>query len=512
NINNAKVEFFVSRRGAESPPLGAGPAQIRAEGQLFLNSVVSFQPNSANLNTLDFSAQTTIPAQFIPADVQTQTVFLTATVTTGDNSTSPFSIGKVPQFVSGGGGGGGCALTANPTLVNVLNAPLNQPTNRVVALSNTGTGSITITGIDITPAGPPWALDIGGTLPITLNPGDSKNITVGFTPTNTAPSSATLNVTNSCTAAPLAIPLAGSGVSCAVGVSTATLNFGTVPVSQSATLQVGVINFCTAPVTATPALNQTTGSGFSIASAAAFTIPAQSVVNFNVTFTPSSSGTKTGTLVFSTPSASPTSLTVNLTGSGGDSTPPTVVFSQPSGGSLAAGQQFQVVFGASDAGGSGLGTFVVSLSTDGGANFAITLGSGTAIDGINTITVTAPSVESANVRIRVQVRDQANNVGSATSNALTIGTPPVIIAPSWTKKFTCVAAGSNIQAGAVLISGGQSWPMVLNVDVWVVTKPTLSTPGGIPIRQLGPPGSTAVFTVRNPSGLTSAPVSVTRPQ
>ena len=511
NINNAKVEFFVSRRGAESPPLAPTAAQIRAEGQLFLNSVISFQPNSGNPNTLDFSAQTTIPAQFIPQDVQTQTIFLTATVTTGDNSTSPFSIGKVPQFVSGGGGGG-CTLTANPTLINVLNAPIGQPTNRVLTLTNGGTGSITITGVDISPAGPPWAFDLGTgvTLPITLNAGESKNITIGFTPTSATSSTATLNITNSCTVGPLAIPLAGSGTSSSVGVSPSTLNFGTIPVSQSSTLQVGVINFGSVAVTATPSITQVSGSGFS-GSTAAFTIPPQSVANYSVTFTPTSSGSKTGSLVFATPGATPTSLTVALQGVGGDSTPPTVIFSQPSGGSLAAGQSFQVVFGASDAGGSGLGTFVVSLSTDGGTTFPFTLGTGTAVDGINTIQVTAPSAESPNVRIRVQVRDLANNVGTGLSNALTIGTPPVIIGGAWAKKFTCVAAGSNIQAGAVLISGGQSWPLVLNIDTWVVTKPTLSTPSGIHIRDIGGPGTTAVFTIRNPSGLTSAAVSITRP-
>jgi hypothetical protein len=511
NINNAKVEFFVSRRGAESPPLAAGPAQIRAEGQLFLNSVISFQPNSANLNTLDYSAQATIPAQFIPVDVQTQTVFLTATVTTGDNSTSPFSIGRVPQFVSGGGGGGGCALTANPTIINVLNAPIGQPTNRVLTLTNTGTTSVTITGVSLSPAGPPWAFDLGGTLPINLNPTETKNITVGFTPTSATPSTASLSITNSCTVAPLTIPLAGSGTSSSVGVSPGTLNFGTVPVTQTATLQVGVINFGNVPVTATPAINQTAGSGFSIASTAAFTIPPQSVVNFNVSFTPSSSGGKSGSLVFSTPSATPTSLTVNLQGTGGDSTPPVVVFSQPSGGSLPSGQAFQVVFAASDSGGSGLGTFTATLSTDGGSTFPFTLGTGTAIDGINTLTAAAPSVESGNVRIRVQVRDQANNVGTGLSNALAIGTPPSIIGASWAKKFFCQAAGSNIQPGAVLMSGGQSWPLSLNVDVWVVGKQVPSSPGGIFIRQIGPPGTTAVFTIRNPSGLTSSAVSVQRP-
>jgi hypothetical protein len=508
NINNASIEFFVSRRGAEAPPLADAAAQIRAEGQLFLNSVISFQPNSANANTLDFSAQTTVPAQFIPTDVQTQTVFLTATVTTGDGSTSPFSIGKVPQFVSGGGGGGGCALTANPTLINVLNAPIGQPTNRVLTLSNTGTTTITITGVEITPAGPPWAFDLGGTLPITLNPGDTKNITIGFTPSSATTSTATINITNSCTVTPIAVPLAGSGTSSSVGVSPTTLNFGTV--LTTATLSVGVINFGTVPVNVTAlAINQAAGTGFGLPNPNPFTIPPQSVVNLAVSFTPTSGGTKNGTLVISTPSATPTSLSVTLTGVGGDSTPPVVAVNAPSAGStVGAGTAFNVTFGAGDAGGSGLSTFTVALSTDGGATFPFSLGGGTAIEGVNTFNAVAPGgVESSSARIRVQVRDVAGNTGTGMSGNFTIGTPPVLVSGTIGRKFKGTI--QNAQPGIVLVIGTETWPLTFNGAVWVVGKPVLSTPSGLRIRAVAPAGTQVTVRVRNPGGLLSAPLTLT---
>ena len=99
NINNARIEIFVSRRGNQDTVPPSAIALQQPEGQLFLNSLISFQPNQDDPDTLDWSASLVIPAPFL----QTPVVFLTATITTGDNSSSPFSIGRVPANPESGG-------------------------------------------------------------------------------------------------------------------------------------------------------------------------------------------------------------------------------------------------------------------------------------------------------------------------------------------------------------------------------------------------------------------------
>lgn len=146
NINQSTIEIFVSRRGQEYTGGGipaAQAAQALAEGQLYLDAVVSFQPNPINPNTLDWSASVVIPAQFLNPS-NTPTVYVTATTTTGDGSTSPFSIAKVPQFVSGVGN---CSLTVNPNPISFTNAPVGAVTQQTVTLTNSGTSILVISAL-----------------------------------------------------------------------------------------------------------------------------------------------------------------------------------------------------------------------------------------------------------------------------------------------------------------------------------------------------------------------------
>src|SRR5262249_31137094 len=181
NINQSAIQIYVSKRGSET----ATTDNSLSEAQVFLNSVVSFQPNTTNPNALDYSASLTIPSTFLN-QTQTNTVFLTATITTGDGSTSGLSIGKVPQFVSGTGQ---CSVAASPTSVSFSNVATGQTATQTVTLTNTGTAPVSISDISISPSTSTLAIT-NVTVPILLSASQTQTFTVSFTPTSNSSVSA----------------------------------------------------------------------------------------------------------------------------------------------------------------------------------------------------------------------------------------------------------------------------------------------------------------------------------
>jgi hypothetical protein len=124
------------------------------------------------------------------------------------------------------------------------------------------------------------------------------------------------------------------------------------------------------------------------------------------------------------------------------------------------------------------------------------------------LSATAPAgVGTTNAVVRVQVRDVANNVGTATSGQFSIGTPPSIINPKLNKKFRTQAVGSNINPGALLVSGAEQWPLSLSGGNWIVGKQTRSNLNRR-LKDVFSPGQSATITVRNSNGLSSPQVII----
>lgn len=306
NINNAAIEIFVSKRGAEfNAPLGT-PLDQFAEGQLFLNSVISFQPDPVNPNAVDWSASLIVPAPFLQP-VQTPTVFLTATITTGDGSTSPFSIGVTPQFVTGVGT---CSFTASPSTISFANVAVGKTSSQTVTLTNTSNSLITFTNIAFSASNSKFSLSTPN-LPFTLGAGQNITFTVSFTPTDNTNQSITLNISNSCTGT-TSINITGNGCQPTLAASPSPVDFGLVNIGDTATRTVTVTNTgCQVTgqtLTFTAAISANSSSGFAVQS-----------VNGNVitlTFSTGIStptGTFTGTLVITSAGASNSPLSIPLT-------------------------------------------------------------------------------------------------------------------------------------------------------------------------------------------------------
>jgi hypothetical protein len=308
NINGSAIEVFVSRRGSEMMQAGS-------EGQLFLGSITSLQPNPMNPNALDWSANLSIPAPFINP-VQTNTVFLTATVTTGDGSTSGFSIGRVPQFVNNGGGQ--CALGVSSSTLNFRDATINQANTQMLTLTNNGSTIVTVTAASLMQNANLFAVSTP-TLPFILNPGASQTLMVSFTPTNNTMATATLNIANSCTGT-TTVSLTGNGCQPTLAVTPNMLNFGTVPIGMTAQMDVMVTNSGCQPANTTFSFTSSVGGN-----ANSFTVaPVPNTNNMvRVTFSPGAVGTINATLMITAMGASNSPASVSLTGVG--ATPPAPV-------------------------------------------------------------------------------------------------------------------------------------------------------------------------------------------
>jgi hypothetical protein len=187
---------------------------------------------------------------------------------------------------------------------------------QAVTLANSGSAALSITGIAVTGTN---SGDFGQTnnCGSSLAAGSSCAINVTFTPTATGTRSATLTVTDNASNSPQTASLTGAGVSSG-GTPTATLSrtsltfgnqtVGTSSPAQSVTLSnSGGAALSISSFAITGDFGQTNNCGSSVAAGSSCTI--------NMTFTPTATGTRSGTLTV-TDNAGNSPQTVSLTGTG----------------------------------------------------------------------------------------------------------------------------------------------------------------------------------------------------
>lgn len=205
---------------------------------------------------------------------------------------------------------------------------------RSVMLINTGTGTLTISGIAITgsdPADFSETNNCGASLP----PGGHCTFGITFTPAQLGPRTAALTITDNAPGSPQSVPLNGFGVTSGPNatLSPTSLTFaiqlvGTTSPAQSVTLSnYGTMLLNITSIIASGDFSQSNTCGLSLAPLASCTI--------SVTFTPTQGGTRTGTVSI-TDNAPGSPQMVNLTGVG------TVVELNPTSlsfGNVPVGQQ-----------------------------------------------------------------------------------------------------------------------------------------------------------------------------
>jgi parallel beta-helix repeat protein len=303
---------------------GTAPLTISA-----ITSTGNFAETNNCGTTLAPGASCTINVTFTPAAIGTrsgsvtvtdnasgspQTVSLTGTGTAPSATLSPASLAFGGQFV------GTTSPAQTTTLSNTGNAPLT-----ISAITSTGNFAET------------------NTCGTTLAVGASCSINVTFTPTALGTRAGSVTVSDNASGSPQSVSLTGTGTAPMATLSPTSLIFGsqvigTTSPAQSATLSnTGTAPLTISAITITGDFAQTNNCGTTLAAATSCTI--------SVTFTPSVTGARTGSLTVSSNSQGG-AVSAALSGSGVENAPtfsPTsLAFSSQVVGTKSGGQNIKL--------------------------------------------------------------------------------------------------------------------------------------------------------------------------
>ncbi|HJT71395.1 MAG TPA: choice-of-anchor D domain-containing protein [Terriglobales bacterium] len=251
--------------------------------------------------TLQGGQSASFTATFKPATAGTASgaVVVTSTATDASLSIALSGTGTAPQ------------LAVSPTSVSFGSVLLGSTASQSVTLSNSGTASLTISGISALSAG---FSATGLSFPTTLSPGQSAMLKVSFTPTAGGSASTELSIQSNAPGSPTNIPLTGTGVQGQLSASPASVAFGNVLLGGSAKQAITLTNNGSATVSISNVSVSGTGFALSGLSAPASIDPGASST-FTVTFAPTVTGSTSGSVSI-TSNASNSTLVINLTGTG----------------------------------------------------------------------------------------------------------------------------------------------------------------------------------------------------
>src|SRR5437667_185462 len=244
--------------------------------------------------TLAAGANCTINVTFTP----TASGARTGTLSLADDA------GGSPQMMTLSGNGTAPGVGLAPTS-QIGRASRRERTNTpmTVALINNGAAALTINSFAAssyfaaTSTGASRCLTRVATLPAPAN----CTINVTFTPTASGARTGTLSLTDNAGGSPQIMTLSGNGTAPGVGLAPTSLGFGSQPLATTSTpMTVTLTNTGTAALTvnsfAASGDFAATSSGASACPTSPATLAAGANCTINVTFTPTASGARTGTL------------------------------------------------------------------------------------------------------------------------------------------------------------------------------------------------------------------------
>lgn len=384
--------------------------------------------------TLGAGEHTSLSASFAP--------------TVGGNATGSLSItsnaSSSASSVALSGTGATLQVSVLPGSIGFGNVTVGtKSTQQDVTLTNSGTGSVTVSQATVTGA----SFSISGpTLPLTLTGGQNTTFKATFSPTTATTATGSISIASTASNSPATVALSGTGVTLQLSVSASTVVFGDVGVSTTGTQSLTLTNSGTGSVTVSQA--PVTGTGFSTSGLTLpLTLSGGQSTGFSALFSPTTTGSATGSIsITSTASNSPAS--VSLSGTGVtlqiSLAPPSVTFGNVTLGSSSS----QPVIVTN----SGTGSITISEATVTGSGFSTT-------DLSLPLTLTAGTATSFNAIFSPSATGSASGAIALTSNAT--GSPSSIslsgsgvhsVSLSWTASTSLNILGYNVYKGTV--SGG----------------------------------------------------------
>lgn len=348
-----------------------------------------------------------------------------------------------PASIALGGTGVQGQLTASSVSVSFGSVLVGGNSAQNITLSNSGTASLTIS--QATASGAGFSLS-GLALPVTLNAGANTSFTVTFAPTTAGNLSGSIVITSNASNPSLTISLGGTGIQPQITATPSTVSFGSVATGSNSSQTISLSNPGTANLTITQA--SVSGTGFSMTGLSVpVTINAGKNTTFNADFSPTSTGSATGSITL-TSNAPNSPMTISLSGTGAaatltlTATPPSLTF-----GNVLVGNTSSLNVSLTNTGNSSV---TISQVTTSGAGYSAsgvapntTLTPGQSA----TLTVSLTPTSTGSATGSVTITSNASN--SPTTVTLTGGSHLVDL--SWTAS-TSVVVGYNVYRGTV--SGG----------------------------------------------------------
>jgi len=209
-----------------------------------------------------------------------------------------------------GTGATAAALVASPGSIAFGNVTTGQSSSQTVTLSNNGGSPVTINSLSLSGSG---VTVTGLTTPLTLAASGYTSFTVTFAPTSAGSVNGGVYLANTSSTASFEVPVTGTGVAVAsISLSPTSLNFpsqgvNTTSAAQSVTLtNGGTASLAISSISASGSFAETNNCGSTVAAGSSCTI--------EVTYTPTTQGSSSGTLaVADNATGSPQSVTLTGT-------------------------------------------------------------------------------------------------------------------------------------------------------------------------------------------------------
>lgn len=343
-----------------------------------------------------------------------QSVALTVTYapTTGGATTGSITVTNndgVNAVAAVTGAGVQAGLSVTPGSASFGSIITGNKSSQTIQVKNNGTASVTISQVAVTGAGFSAS---GMTLPATLTPGQSGNMSVQFAPQAAGNASGTVSIVSNAPNSPATVALSGTGTAATstMSFSPASLSFGNVNVGSAATQNLQISNTGNSSVTVT----QVTGSGAGIAIsgiATPLTIAPSQSVTLSVQFAPTTSGTTSGSVTVTNSSGANAVEAVTGTGvqAGLSVTPASVSF-----GSVVSGNT---------------NSQTVQLKNSGTANLTISqatvTGSGLSLNGL-ALPMTLTPGQSGNFNVQYSPQGAGNVSGAVSIVSNAPGSPTTV--------------------------------------------------------------------------------------
>lgn len=367
-----------------------------------------------------------------------------------------------------------------------------------VTLLSAGTATLNVTKTTVTDN-----FTVSGCI-TSLAPGKTCDLSIKFAPKSTGILSGTLTITDNAPDSPQVLPLSGVGTNSAVNFNPPSLSFGPQVVgTTSGTVSVSMANAIGSTLTIT---SITPNGDFTQTNNCGASLTVTSACFINVTFTPSTTGTLTGTITV-TDSGGDSPQTVSLSGTGAITglsfSPASLAFANQTVGTVSSAKSVTVTNTGSAS--------VNFISINAGGDYAQTNTCGTSLaSGSNcSISVTfMPSAKGTRTgHITLSDTDPSNLQSLGLSGTGIVPSSPVAVSPQ-----TASVTLTQTQLFQATINGVPSTDVTWSVDnivggnstVGTISTSGLYTPPAVP----GPHTVTATSNAR-PNQKASSPMVVT---